>query len=92
MILVTTAGKVGSEATRVLAQRGVRVRVLVRSREKAAALADVGAELFDGDLEAPATIDAAMRGVSSVVLVSPAAPTLEPTSSTARFAPAPGTS
>lgn len=77
MILVTTAGKVGSEAARLLAQRGVPVRVLVRSREKAAALADTGAELAEGDLEAPATIDAAMSGVSSVVLVSPAEPAHE---------------
>jgi nucleoside-diphosphate-sugar epimerase len=30
MILITTAGKVGSEAARLLAQRGEAVRVLVR--------------------------------------------------------------
>jgi uncharacterized protein YbjT (DUF2867 family) len=77
MILVTTAGKVGSEAARLLADRGIPVRVLVRSREKAAALADAGAELVEGDLEAPATIDAAMHGVSSVLLVSAAVPAQE---------------
>jgi uncharacterized protein YbjT (DUF2867 family) len=31
MILVTTAGKIGAEASRLLAQRGVPVRVLVRN-------------------------------------------------------------
>jgi len=34
MILVTTAGKVGAEASRMLAQRGAPVRVLVRNPEK----------------------------------------------------------
>src|SRR5579863_9678904 len=70
MILVTTAGKVGSEASRVLAQRGVPVRILARSPEKAAALATGGVDVFEGDLEVPASIDAAMEGVTSVVLVT----------------------
>ena len=77
MIFVTTAGKVGSEASRLLARRGVPVRVLVRNRQKAAALAQAGVEVAEGDLEVPATIDAAMRGVTSVVLVSPAIPAQE---------------
>ena len=38
MILVTTAGKVGSQASRLLAQRGIAVRVIARNAEKAAAL------------------------------------------------------
>ena len=40
MILITTAGKVGSEAARQLAQRGQPVRVVVRSPEKATVLRD----------------------------------------------------
>jgi uncharacterized protein YbjT (DUF2867 family) len=40
-------------------------------------LAQAGAEVAEGDLEIPATIDAAMKGVSSVVLVSPAVPVQE---------------
>ena len=44
MILVTGAtGKVGSEAVRVLRERGIPVRALVRDPEKAAALAAAGA-------------------------------------------------
>jgi uncharacterized protein YbjT (DUF2867 family) len=39
MILITTAGKVGAETARLLAQRGEPVRVLVRDPEKATALA-----------------------------------------------------
>src|ERR1700681_3547415 len=79
MILVTTAGKVGAETARLLAERGEPVRVLVRDPEKATALAMAmaGAEVTQGDLEVPATIDAAMKGVSTVVLVSPAIPAQE---------------
>jgi uncharacterized protein YbjT (DUF2867 family) len=70
MILVTTAGKVGSEASRLLGNQGVPVRVIVRNADKAAALATEGVDVFKGDLEVPASIDAAMEGVSSVVLVT----------------------
>jgi uncharacterized protein YbjT (DUF2867 family) len=77
MILVTTAGKVGAEVARVLAAREEPVRVLVRDPEKATALVDAGAEVAQGDLEVPASIDAAMQGVSAVVLVSPAIPAQE---------------
>jgi uncharacterized protein YbjT (DUF2867 family) len=77
MILVTTAGKVGSEAVRLLAERQMPVRVLVRNPAKAKALADAGAHVVVGDLEVPASIDAAMAGVTAVVLVSPAVPAQE---------------
>jgi uncharacterized protein YbjT (DUF2867 family) len=77
MILITTAGKVGSEAARLLAEREEPVRVLVRDPEKATALAQAGVEVAEGDLEVPATIDAAMQGVSAVLLVSPAIPAQE---------------
>ena len=77
MILITTAGKVGSDTARLLAQRGEPVRVLVRHPAKAAALAEAGVEVAEGDLEIPETVDAAMKGVSAVVLVSPAIPAQE---------------
>jgi uncharacterized protein YbjT (DUF2867 family) len=77
MILITTAGKVGSAAARLLAEQGVPVRVLVRDPGKATALAQPGVEIAEGDLAVPATIDAAMQGVSAVVLVSPAIPAQE---------------
>ena len=74
MILVTTAGKVGAEAARLLAAQGTPVRVIARNPEKVAALSQAGVDVVDGDLEAPASIDAAMRGVSTVILVSLAIP------------------
>jgi uncharacterized protein YbjT (DUF2867 family) len=77
VILVTTAGKVGSEAVRLLARREVPVRVLVRDPEKTKALAEAGAEIAVGDLDAPASLDAAMAGVTGVVLVSAAVPAQE---------------
>jgi len=77
MILITTAGKVGSEAASLLAQRGTPVRVLVRTLEKAKALVRARVELVEGDLDDRATIDAAMRDVKAVVLVSPAVPVQE---------------
>ena len=79
MILVTTAGKVGAETARLLRQQDVPVRVLVRDPAKAVSreLAQAGAEIVAGDLDVPASIDEAMRGVSAVVLVSPAVPAQE---------------
>jgi uncharacterized protein YbjT (DUF2867 family) len=77
MILVTTAGKVGSEAVLLPRQQDVPVRVLVRGPEKAKALADAGAEIAAADLDGPASIDAAMTGVTAVVLVSPGVPAQE---------------
>ena len=79
MILVTTAGKVGSETVRLLRALDVSVRVLVRdpTGATAQALASAGAEVAKGDLSVPASIDEAMKGVKSVVLVSPAVPTQE---------------
>ncbi len=41
MILITTAGKVGAEAARLLASREEPVRVLVRAPAKATALAQI---------------------------------------------------
>ncbi|BEP11929.1 NmrA family NAD(P)-binding protein [Acidothermaceae bacterium B102] len=77
MILITTAGKVGAEAARLLADKGELVRVLIRDPAKATALAQAGVEVVAGDLTVPATIDAALDGVSAIVLVSPAVPALE---------------
>jgi nucleoside-diphosphate-sugar epimerase len=53
MILITTAGKVGSAAARLIAQRDVPVRALVRHPEKVAPLAQAGVEIFPGDLDSP---------------------------------------
>jgi uncharacterized protein YbjT (DUF2867 family) len=71
MILITTAGKVGSEAARQLAERGEPVRILVRNPETATLLTQAGTDVYVGDLDVPASVDQAMQGVSRVVLVTP---------------------
>ncbi len=77
MILVTTAGKVGTEAVRLLCEQQTPVRVLVRDPGRAGPLAAAGAEIAVGDLTDPATIDPAMTDVTTLVLVSPAVPEQE---------------
>lgn len=75
MILVTGAtGNVGSEAVRLLGAQHHPTRALVRDATPAPH-ADV--EIAAGDFERPDTIDAAMRGVETVLLVSPAVPAQE---------------
>ena len=67
-ILVTGAtGKVGSRLAKALAQRGDRVRALVRNATRAAALREAGIELAEGDLLEVDSLAAAVRGVDAVV-------------------------
>ena len=77
MIQVTTAGKVGAEAATLLAGQGRGVRLLVRDAGRHAGLSTVGIELTAGNLDDPASVRAALDGVDSVVLVSPAVPAQE---------------
>jgi nucleoside-diphosphate-sugar epimerase len=67
-ILVTGAtGKVGSRLAKRLAQRGDRVRALVRDPARAADLRDARIELVQGDLLDADSLAAAVRGVDAVV-------------------------
>ncbi|MFJ8827011.1 SDR family oxidoreductase [Streptomyces sp. NPDC102467] len=79
MILVTGAtGKVGSEAVRLLAAQHAPVRALVRDPSRAPRGGNGGTvEVVTGDFDRPATLDAAMRDVDTVLLVSPAVPAQE---------------
>ena len=75
MILVTGAtGNVGSEAARLLAARHQPTRALVRDPSRAP---DGDVEIVTGDFGRPDTLDAAMRGIDTVLLVSPAVPAQE---------------
>lgn len=77
MILVTGAsGNVGSEAVRLLGALHQATRALVRDASRAPA-ATGGVEVVIGDFDAPETLDAAMTGVDTVILVSPAIPAQE---------------
>jgi len=67
-ILVTGAtGKVGSRLSQRLAQRGHRVRALVREAARAADLREAGIELVEGDLLKVDSLAAATEGVDAVV-------------------------
>jgi uncharacterized protein YbjT (DUF2867 family) len=75
MILVTGAtGNVGSETVRLLADQQQPVRALVRDPSR---LQRAGVDVVTGDFDDPGSLDAAMDGVDTVVLVSPAIPPQE---------------
>ena len=71
MILVTGAtGLVGGAVVSQLATQGVPLRALVRSPEKAAALAGPTVETVVGDFARPETLGPALRGVTRALLIS----------------------
>jgi uncharacterized protein YbjT (DUF2867 family) len=72
MILITGAnGLAGSAVIREFARQQSPVRALVRSREKAQALAGLPAvELVEGDMVRPETLAGALSGVDRVLLIS----------------------
>src|SRR5580658_5410700 len=75
MILVVGAtGLVGSAICQKLAERGEKVRALVRAtsaQEKVEALRASGVELWLGDLKDPPSLAAACRGVDAVISTAP---------------------
>jgi uncharacterized protein YbjT (DUF2867 family) len=76
MILVTGAtGLVGSELVSRLSRRGVPVRALARSPEKAARLASLPhVTVAVGDMSQPSTLTDALQGVERAMLISTSAP------------------
>jgi uncharacterized protein YbjT (DUF2867 family) len=75
MILITGAtGRVGSATLKQLSSRGVSVRALVRTAEKAALVANPQVETVIGDLALPRSLDSALDGITAALLVSPLDP------------------
>jgi uncharacterized protein YbjT (DUF2867 family) len=74
ILIVGATGLVGSATVRQLTARGVPVRALVRSAEKAETIAGPGVETMVGDLERPGSLDAALDGVTRALLISPLHP------------------
>jgi uncharacterized protein YbjT (DUF2867 family) len=71
-ILITGAtGKSGGETARRLAAGGHAFRVLVRDADRAAPLAELGAELAVGDIGDPGALAAAFDGIERGFLVMP---------------------
>ncbi|BBA96043.1 hypothetical protein RVR_1169 [Actinacidiphila reveromycinica] len=79
MILTTGAtGRIGAEAVRLLAGGGLATRALVRDPTRAPQDGSwSGAEIASGDFERPDTLDAAMAGVDTLLLISPSVPAQE---------------
>ena len=74
-VLVTGAtGNVGSIVVAGLLAKGVTVRALVHSEEKAQALTDQGVEVFVGDFTDDAVLDRAIAGVDRVFSLTPPNP------------------
>ena len=71
VLVIGATGQQGGATARQLLDRGRRVNALVRDPETAAAgaLRAAGADLVAGDLDDPASLRAAMEGVSGVFLV-----------------------
>ena len=69
-LVVGATGFLGTEICRQLRAQGQSVRALVRTTSdpaKKAALENLGAELFVGDLKDPSSLAAACQGVSAVI-------------------------
>ena len=70
MILVFgSTGTVGGEVARQLIAAGEKPRLLVRSKAKAKAF-EGKAEIVEGDLDQPETLDSALKGVDKVFLLA----------------------
>ena len=72
MILLTgITGNNGGATANALLEQGVKFRALVRDLDKASEWADKGVELVKGDLEDPASVEAALDGIDRAVLILP---------------------
>lgn len=72
MILLTgITGNIGGATARALLDKGIRFRAMARDPAKAAAWADKGVEIVQGDLEDAAAVTRALVGVDRALLVMP---------------------
>jgi uncharacterized protein YbjT (DUF2867 family) len=76
VLVVGATGTLGSRLVRRLAAAGVKPRALVRTREKADAIASLATPVF-GDLLAPETLEPAFRGVERVFVLGQPTPDME---------------
>ncbi len=72
MILLTgSTGSVGLSLAKLLSQRGIPYRAMVRDVAKASALGLAGAELVQGDFQDTASLRQALDGIDRVFLLAP---------------------
>ena len=71
MILVTGAtGNNGLEILKRLASQNVQARAMVRDRNRAKAITDLGFEMVEADFDRPETLPSALAGVDRAFLVT----------------------
>src|SRR5262249_48642778 len=70
IVVIGATGNVGSEVVRQLAEKGEKVRALVRSPEKAEKLKRPNVELFKGDLHSAESLRAALQGADHLFLLA----------------------
>ncbi|MBB2933714.1 uncharacterized protein YbjT (DUF2867 family) [Amycolatopsis bartoniae] len=71
-------GKIGAEAVRLLTGKDLPVRALVRDASRTPRDGSwSGVEIAVGDFDRPRTLDAAMAGVDTLLLISPSVPAQE---------------
>lgn len=72
-LLITGAtGNIGSELTKLLAQRGIPFRAMVRNPDQQTELTALpGVEVVAGDFNDPSTLAAALRGMERAFLLTP---------------------
>ena len=67
ILVIGSTGVLGHETTRQLLEAGHKVRAMTRDPQKAADLAALGAEVVQGDLIDPASLQKACQGVEAVL-------------------------
>ncbi len=74
ILVIGGTGKVGGELLKQLAQAGVKTRVLVRSAQKAETVHKLGLETVEGDVTRISTIEAAVKGIEGLFLLTTPSP------------------
>ncbi len=70
IFIIGGTGKVGQELLKQLAVKNVKVKVLVRSAQKAESVKSLGHEPVEGDFTKPATFENALKGVEKLFLLT----------------------
>ena len=70
ILVIGATGQQGGAVARALLAKGQKVRVMTRHLEKAASLAQAGAEIVQGDLTNQVNLQMALRGVHGVFAMS----------------------
>ena len=70
ILVIGGTGMLGGRAVKTLRAAGLTARVMTRDRARAQALQVLGAEVVEGDLTAPRTLDAACAGATRVLLAA----------------------